>query len=135
MNQARRMNRHGRPVDGDPYVRPGDTFRTTSGRVTTPFPKQKREVYRSRWLIDNAVAEAEARGDDFNWIQFSGIPVFKRGRIVDADREYMLEYLFGWQPPVLPTVIRPLEETIGSRPVARGYVEMRQQDLFSDAVA
>ncbi|MFP4104843.1 MAG: hypothetical protein ACLFVU_02040 [Phycisphaerae bacterium] len=134
MKRVRTMDINGRPSDGDPYIRPGDVIRTSSGRQTTPFPKQKREVYRSRWLIENAVAEAESRGDEFNAIQFRCTPIFKHGVIVDGDLDAMRAYLFGtWQPWVPMDAIRPLEDRIGRRP--HRYVEMTQMSLLDEVAA
>lgn len=105
--QPRSMGEDGRPKDRQP-INPGDTFRTASGRVTTPFPKQKSEKYASQWLIDNAVAEAEARGDDFNATVFRGEKPGKSGALPPASVASMQEYLFGQQPDVKPSVLKPL---------------------------
>jgi hypothetical protein len=57
----------------------GDVVLTATGRQTTPFPKidvasdRKATNTLKRvdlWLIDNAIAEAKARGDDFNLRMF-----------------------------------------------------------------
>lgn len=97
----------------------GDTPKTSSGRTTTPFPKldfgseaKTRNTLRrtTQWLIDNAVAEAKSRGDDFN------APVFERmtpKNVSDADRASLNEYLFGEQPPVLKPITKPLVEPSG----------------------
>jgi len=101
------MDYTGRPLDKQP-IRPGDVFRTASGRVTTPYPKQKSEKYASQWLIDNATAEAKSRGDEFNARGFAATTLLKGGYLTDADRDGMLEYLFGQQPPVVPSILKPL---------------------------
>lgn len=53
----------------------GQVVLTATGRETTPFPKfnlnNERGTGRAlrlveQWLFDNALAEAEARGDDYN---------------------------------------------------------------------
>ncbi|THJ36166.1 PLxRFG domain-containing protein [Lampropedia aestuarii] len=103
----RAMNDEGRAVDGDPIM-PGDTFTTSSGRSTSPHPKQKGERYASQWLIDNAVAEAESRGDTFNAPIFKATTLLKSGVLTDSDRESMLMYLFGEQPAVVPSILKPM---------------------------
>lgn len=103
----RQMTEEGRAKDGGPIM-PGDVFQTSSGRQTTPYPKQKSERYASQWLIDNATAEAQSRGDNFNERQFESTTLLKGGVLTAADRESMLEYLFGEQPAVVPSALKPL---------------------------
>lgn len=105
--QARTLTEDGRASDGKP-INPGDTFRTLSGRTTTPYPKQKSEKYASQWLIDNAIEEAKSRGDGFNETAFGGEKVMKGGGIPPASRDSMLMYLFGQQPVVVPSILKPL---------------------------
>jgi N12 class adenine-specific DNA methylase len=111
---ARAMDTDGRPLDKK-AIFPGDTFRTTSGRETTPFPKTSKAQHKGdqkktdQWLIDNALAEAEARQDKFNAAQFSGETA---GNLPPASVEAMNEYLFGQQPDVLRPVTRPLVHDI-----------------------
>ena len=59
---------------GMPFTE-GDVARTASGRTTTPFPRidltSDRRAWNTvrrveGWLMSNALAEARARGDDFN---------------------------------------------------------------------
>lgn len=104
---AREMGQGGRPADGKP-IQPGDTFRTLSGRTTTPYPKQKGEKYASQWLIVNAKAEAEARGDSFNATAFSGTTLLKGGQLAPADIDAMQMYLFEQQPGVPAPLLKPL---------------------------
>ncbi|MDH5857800.1 PLxRFG domain-containing protein [Lampropedia aestuarii] len=103
----RAMNDEGRAVDGGPIM-PGDTFTTSSGRTTSLYPKQKGERYASQWLIDNAVAEAESRGDTFNAPTFKATTLLKSGVLTDSDRESMLMYLFGEQPAKVPGILKPI---------------------------
>lgn len=92
--QFRRLNSEGRAVDGG-SIGKGEQFLTSTGRVTTPYPKQKSEKFASQWLIDNAIAEAKARGDEFNLLQFQQInPNKKGGDLIPEDRASMLMYLF-----------------------------------------
>jgi hypothetical protein len=90
----------------------GETAQTASGRETTPFPKfnlnSKGSAARAtkavdRWLLENAAAEARARGDDFN------APVFeadaKQKTISQGSKDAAEEYLFGQQPPVQPPAL------------------------------
>ncbi|MHD0644382.1 hypothetical protein ACYPKM_01945 [Pseudomonas aeruginosa] len=107
MTTARLMDEFGRPQDRKPIL-PGDIFQTSSGRVTSPYPKQKSAKYSSQWLIDNAVAEAEARGDIFNAPIFKRTMLLPKGLLVTADREGMIMYLFGNQPKVVPSILKPL---------------------------
>lgn len=104
---VREMTEEGRAKDGGPIM-PGDKFRTLSGRETAPYPKQKSEKYASQWLIDNATTEAESRGDDFNARTFRATSIQKGGGLTTADREGMLMYLFGEQPQVVPSILKPL---------------------------
>lgn len=104
---ARAMNHEGRPTDGKP-ISAGDVFRTTSGRETTPFPKQKGLRHVSQWLIDNALAEAKARGDDFNAQSFENTKPLKDGSLTTSDGDSLNEYLFGEQPKVVPSILKPL---------------------------
>lgn len=103
----RTLDEDGRASDGKPIM-PGDVFATKSGRTTTPYPKQRSEKFASQWLIDNAVAEAESRGDKFNATSFRGEQAGRDGQLPPATRDSMLMYLFGWQPPIAPSILRPL---------------------------
>lgn len=104
---VREMTEEGRAKDGKP-INGGDVFRTLSGRTTTPYPKQKGERYASDWLIENAKAEAQARGDDFNTTGFGAVTKLKGGNLTEADKAGMLMYLFGEQPAVVPSILKPL---------------------------
>lgn len=110
LKTERTLDECGRTSDGGP-IRPGDVFRTVTGRETSPFPPQKREQFASMWLITNAVAEAKARLDDFNAAVFGQVaPLRRDGILAGADRDSMLMYLFAWQPPVVPRLLRPLTQ-------------------------
>lgn len=122
---VREMTEEGRAKDGGPIM-PGDKFRTLSGRETAPYPKQKGEKYASQWLIDNATAEAESRGDDFNARTFRSTSVQKGGGLTAADRESMLMYLFGEQPQVVPSILKPLvreQQPAAERPATQQATE------------
>lgn len=91
----------------------GETAQTASGRETTPFPKfnlnSKGGAARAikavdRWLLENAAAEARARGDDFNAPAFEAEAKMKI--IPQASKDAAEEYLFGQQPPVSPPALR-----------------------------
>jgi hypothetical protein len=75
----------------------GDKFSTVSGRETTPFPKTnyKREALNQQkmreWLKENAIAEAKARGDDFNLVQWNALDVKNWSQ---ADGDAVNLYLF-----------------------------------------
>jgi len=94
----------------------GEVVLTTSGRKTTPFPRIACGTNRKctatlkrvdQWLMENAVAEAHARGDKFNRPQFER----NTAKPQQADKDAAEEYLFGVQPRVLPPFCRPL--TVG----------------------
>ncbi|WP_323025717.1 hypothetical protein [Castellaniella sp.] len=95
----RELTECGQAKDGRPIF-PGDVFLILSGRLTTPYPKQKSEKYASWWLIENAVAEARARGDSFNARGFGAVQALRTGELAQSDRDGMLMYLFGQQPVV-----------------------------------
>lgn len=94
MKPVRHMRPDGSTADGD-VIRPGDRFIMVSGRITTPYPRQKSPKYNVRWLIDNAVAEAIANRDDFNLTPFSRISATAPSM---ADLESLTMYLFDYQP-------------------------------------
>lgn len=124
---ARTLNEDGRATDGKP-INPGDVFRTLSGRNATPYPKQKSEKYASQWLIENATAEAESRGDNFNALTFKNSKPLKDGTLTTADREGMLMYLFSQQPDVVPSILKPLTgEAIAPKPSQPAQKESQAQ--------
>ena len=97
--------------------------RTASGRLTTPFPKasfaSKGASTRSikqvdQWLLSNALAEAEARGDDFNARMFRSVA----NKPQQADKDCAQEYLFGAQPEVPPRFLRNLSPAGAASAVA-----------------
>ena len=92
----------------------GEVVETSSGRQTTPFPKVNVKTDRGTaatlkkveaWLQENAVAEAESRGDEFNALQFKNETP---GKIPPASKDSMEEYLFGEQPKVPQSILKPL---------------------------
>lgn len=89
----RQLDATGRAKDGK-SIKPGEQFQTATNRETTPYPKQKSERYASQWLIDNAVAEAEARGNKFAARNFANTDIQKGGYLNTADAEGMQQYLF-----------------------------------------
>lgn len=126
--QQRTLDADGRASDGKPIM-PGDTFSTLSGRTTTPYPKQKGEKYASQWLIDNAVAEAESRGDSYNARSFGATKPMKRGDLAPADRDSMLMYLFEQQPSVAPSILRPLTQGAQRSEAAQPWQQTRDEYL------
>lgn len=111
-----------RPEDGQP-INPGDTFETLSGRETTPYPKTSKRMHKgdvakeNQWLIENAVAEAESRGDDFNLTQFKGEDA---KNLPPASISALNAYLFESQPDVqkklLKTLVKPGAKPNEGRP-------------------
>lgn len=104
---VRGMDYTGRPIDGKP-VNAGDIFATSSGRQTTPYPSSKRQQAASQWLIDNAIAEATSRDDTMNAAVFGNEKPMKDGSLPPASQDSMLEYLFGQQPAVPKSILKPL---------------------------
>lgn len=92
----------------------GEVLITSSGRKTAPFPrvdastngKANNTILRvNRWLIGEALAEAQSRGDDFNERQFQAINNLNPSQ---SDKDSAEEYLFGEQPAVVPSILKPL---------------------------
>lgn len=150
---ARQMqpSEEGRPVDGKPIM-PGDRFRTQSGRETTPYPKGKdaNNLLADRWLAENALAEAEARGDDFNAPVFRRMveglaPTKKADRVSvsTADRDSMNLYLWSEQPDVVPSILRPLatsnqttvKEESPAAPTSSRQAPRTSNKIFTDEAA
>lgn len=100
----RSLDENGRARDGKPIMA-GDVFQTLSGRITTPYPKSKRDAAANDWLIENAVAEATGRGDGFNATVFGSEPRGQKSPLPPASVSSMLLYLFAWQPKVVPTLV------------------------------
>lgn len=93
----------------------GEIVTTSSGRQTTPFPKVKLDTKRKvsntlknvdQWLLQNALQEARARGDEFNASGFE--QDLKSTIIPPATKDAAEEYLFGEQPEVRPSMLKPL---------------------------
>ena len=90
----------------------GEVVLTATGRETTKFPPLKWGKYNTNrtlkqvdnWLMDNAIAEAEARGDEYNLEQFKA----NRDKPQQADKDSAEYYLFGdKQPEVLRSMFKP----------------------------
>lgn len=111
-NQPRTLDADGRVNDGKGGIQPGDRFRTSSGRVTTPYPKARSNKAQHQWLIDNAVVEAQARGDKYNANIFSGTTLLRDGSLTTADGDSLNQYLFGEQPSVVPSILKPLNPSV-----------------------
>lgn len=83
-------------------LEPGDVFVTLSGRHTTPFPKYSLKPSAGQstkdnkkilaWLKENAIAEAQARDDKFNLLQFEGLNI---NNWSTADGYSVNLYMFG----------------------------------------
>lgn len=105
------------PRRGEPGIQmsAGEKVLTLSGRETTPFPRIRMDTERKaantvraveRWLMDNALEEARARGDEFNARTFEA----NRDRPSQADKDSAEMYLFEAQPDVVPSITRPLTQ-------------------------
>lgn len=96
---------------------PGEVVLSVSGRRLSPFPTIKfgssRMVLNTLkrvdvWLIENALVEAQNRGDDFNARSFAHA---RTGKVISqSDKDWAEEYLFGEQPAVLNSFLKPLAQ-------------------------
>ncbi|CAB4154472.1 LT_GEWL domain containing protein [uncultured Caudovirales phage] len=111
----------------------GQVVLTASGRKTTPFPnldtsnnrKALNTVTRAnRWLIENALAEAQSRGDQFNELQFQAVNNLNPSQ---SDKDSAEEYLFGQQPAVVPSILKPLAPKSESQAV-QDFIEGKRDD-------
>lgn len=92
----------------------GDVVMTNTGRRTTPFPKVSLKTNRSvamtmkkveAWLMENALDEALARGDDYN----ATVIRASMNKPSPADKDSAELYLFGdFIPPVKRSILKPL---------------------------
>jgi len=131
---ARRMEptEEGRPADGKPIM-PGDRFLTNTGRETTPYPKYSgatnRQVINAEkksqlWLIENAIAEAESRGDDFNLTTFRGeLEDARKGKLPPASKDSATLYVFGEDIPKVP---KPFLKEPGAKPLSSATEQARE---------
>lgn len=79
----------------------GDQMITSTGRLTSPFPKLKwGKVNTGRtlksveeWLCQNALDEAKSRGDNFNAVVFE-VELKDVGKLPQASQDSMELYLF-----------------------------------------
>jgi len=116
-------------TDGKGYIKAGDVFKTATGRLTTPFPKQKADKYVTQWLIDNAVAEAESRGDRWNADGFRNTTLLKRGNLTPADSDSIHMYLYGKDQPVVPKPF--LKDLVRPSSLPEGFVVDSPTDVPS----
>jgi hypothetical protein len=103
-------------VVGD-MLKSGEVVMTNTGRKTTPFPQVKTENNRQSantlkavdsWLIANALAEAEARGDEFNARQFRNVNL---KNVTQSDKDAAETYLFDdFIPTVPPSIFKNPEK-------------------------
>ena len=93
----------------------GEVVLTATGRKTTPFPKIDASSDRKagntvkrvdQWLMQNALAEARARGDEFNARQFEA----NADKPSQSDKDSAEFYLFDqdFVQPVQPSILKPL---------------------------
>ncbi|EOX3342479.1 PLxRFG domain-containing protein [Vibrio cholerae] len=96
---------------------PGQVVLTVSGRETTPFPSPSKNGVTpqylakvDKWLIDNAIAEAESRGDEFNGRQFKAKNL---KNLSPADKDHAEYYLFQFKPfDTKPKILKSLNTEI-----------------------
>jgi len=100
-------------------LKEGEATTTQTGRETTPFPKLDSSSHRKalntsarvdKWLMENAVAEAESRGDKFNQRMFEAdLPLTNKSEnLPQASKDSAEQYLFGDE--VVPVVKSPLRD-------------------------
>lgn len=90
----------------DMWCSEGMVLITSTGRLTTPFPKLRSGSNRKaintlrridKWLMHNAALEADARGDEYNgqtfWHRFENM-----SQVSHADKDIANYYLFDQQP-------------------------------------
>jgi hypothetical protein len=105
-----------KPKPRYPMVGSGDVVTTISGRRTSPAPRldfttDRKATSSSKrldaWLVEEAVAEAEHRDDDFNLVTFSGLSTLSNG-----DRTNINDYLFvNPVPPPTRSFLRSIAPT------------------------
>jgi len=106
----------------------GQVVTTITGRQTTPFPKFSTDTPRKtshavknveNWLMQNALAEAQSRGDEFNALQFKA----NMKKPSQADKDSAEYYLFdATQPQVQKSIFRD------PKPVAISELETTTND-------
>lgn len=103
----------------------GEVASTSSGRATSPFPraelgsdrKAANTLKRVRtWLIDNAIAEATARGDDFNQRSFEQARASASPADLDSAELYLFDPAF--LRPVPAPFLKPLCAAVRREPEA-----------------
>jgi ADP-Ribosyltransferase in polyvalent proteins/Phage MuF-C-terminal domain len=108
----------------------GEVVSTSSGRQTTAFPKVATDTNRKTlntikaadgWLMQNALDEARSRGDDFNARQFEA----SLTKPQQSDKDSAEHYLFGDQPAVVPSILKPLA---AARPAADSVATTQDTD-------
>jgi hypothetical protein len=92
--EIRTFDSEGFVNDGLGGIRSFDVFRTKSGRLTKPYPRQKSEKYTIEWLINEAIIEAKENNDEFILFQFENISLVKRDRLTLADVDMINNYLW-----------------------------------------
>lgn len=109
----------------------GEVVLTTSGRETTPFPKIDTSTDRKAsntvrkvdaWLLENAIAEAESRGDNFNARSFRAE---NAKNLPQASKDSMEEYIFGEQPKVIKSILKPL---VSPKPVTPEVTQNQEKE-------
>jgi hypothetical protein len=99
----------------------GNTQLTTTGRETTPFPKINTKTKPHIWLLENAVLEAQARGDKFNERIFkSDLDAANKTKgksVPPASVDSAEYYLFGdKQPTPVKPILKPLTGDANTQP-------------------
>ncbi|MCC1496805.1 hypothetical protein [Alcanivorax sp. 1008] len=114
MAKAQRIDQAPRVGEVGQLLGSGDVVMTNTGRQTSPFPKVSLKTNRSvsmtmkrveTWLMENALDEALARGDDYNATLIRGA----MSKPSQEDKDSAELYLFGdFIPPVKRSILKPL---------------------------
>ena len=127
----------GRPREGrvGDKLASGEIVRTATGRETTPFPKVDMTSERKtsatvkrvdQWLMENALAEAQARGDEFNARQFEAA----KTKPQQVDKDSAEFYLFDKDSvqPVPAPFLKPIA-AVQLEKAIRGEIEDTKTEL------
>jgi len=78
------------------------------------------------WLITEARAEAKSRGDEFNGLQFDNMNL---DNLTPSDKDSAEQYLFGEQPDVIKSPLKPLVAEKPAPAVATDITKVSDDDF------
>jgi hypothetical protein len=116
----------------------GEVVSTATGRKTTPFPKLDTDSNRKaqntvkrvdQWLMENAIEEARARGDEFNLRQFEQ----NKAKPSPADKDSAEMYLFDKESvqPIRKSILKSL----GPPPQTASPEDIFKRDIAAEIAA